>query len=97
MAGALDGKSSCRSSPPWRAVIQSEPSSPGSFRTLLHTLAGGDPRKPRLKFTGADAASGGPLPSGDRHRQDALFRLRRAKAAAHLREREADALIISGV
>jgi nicotinamidase-related amidase len=37
--------------------------------------------QPRLKFAGVDAASGGPLPSSDRHRKDALFRLRRAKAA----------------
>ena len=36
------------------------------------------------------------MPSSDRRRQDALFRLRRAKAARASARAEADALIISG-
>ena len=105
VAGALDGKSAAgrrhlAGRHPERTVFTrfirlSARTRCQDVAALLHTVAAGDPRMPRLGFAGADAASGGPLPP-DGHRQDALFRLRRAKAARASREREADALIISG-
>ena len=55
-----------------------------------------DARLLRLGYWAAHAASDGPLPAGSGHRQDTVFRLRRAKAARASARAEADALIISG-
>ena len=51
---------------------------------------------PRSPATGIDAAAGGALPARYRHRQTRYSAFAEPKLVAHLRDREADALIVSG-
>ena len=63
------------------------------FYPLLQALARCDPRAPGSPAAGVDAAASGALPARDRYRQNTLLRLRLIE---HLRQRETDALIVSG-
>jgi nicotinamidase-related amidase len=63
---------------------------------LLHALAGGDPRIPQLGFAGADAAAGALCPPATVIDKTRYSGFAEPRLLAHLREREADALIISG-
>src|ERR1043165_2285687 len=56
-------------------------SNAGNVATLLHALACRHPGLPRSFVVGIDAPSGSTLPSGDNHRQDAVFGLRGARVA----------------
>jgi hypothetical protein len=94
-------KESCRSSPPWRAVIPSKPSSAGSSRLSARTrclVCGNTPTRECLDLDLLElmlplAALCPPATVVDKTRYSGFAE---PKLLAHLREREADALIISG-
>jgi hypothetical protein len=90
-----------------RAVIPRERFSPASFpprsrrdaghvAALLHTLARRDERTPGSSASGANATTCGPLPPAtviDKTRYSAFAE---PELVEHLRQRDADALIVSG-
>jgi nicotinamidase-related amidase len=53
-------------------------------------------RAPRSSAAGIDAATRGALSARDRYRQNTLLRVCRARLIEHMRQREADGLIVSG-
>ena len=89
------------------AVIPRERFFPGSFPPSVlsrcracgsaTTRAGASrPESPRSRAAGINAAAREVLPARDHHRQNTLFGFRRTRAHRHLRQRQADALIVSG-